>query len=74
MKNANDTDIQEVVLAESNDPKVCTVHRAVVVVLTGLSQRVRRIEAVGICILALTGGIFGKDLIMPLIMKIIAGG
>jgi hypothetical protein len=70
---SEDTDLQEAIVQNSTDPKVCAIHKPLVNVLGGLSKRMRRFEFVGVATMAMVAGLVGKDLLIPLLMKILGG-
>jgi hypothetical protein len=67
------TSLQEAIVEKGEDPNVCSIHKPLVTVITALSRRMRRVEIVGLALLAMTAGLLGKDLLVPLLLKILAG-
>jgi len=68
--NNEDTSLNEAIVSDAHD--VCSVHGAMSAVLTSLSRRMLRLERLLLTVLAVSVGLLGKDLLLPVLLKIIA--
>ena len=67
----DDTALQEAILAESKKGQAPSVQEALINVVLNLSRRMKRVEVIGVAVLAMTSGLLGKDLLLPLFLKIL---
>ena len=66
---SDDTSLHEAIVTNRHD-RTCPVHESMTMVLLGVSRRTKRIEVIGLILVGLTGGMLGKDLLLPLLMKL----